>query len=493
MNITLTVDSYYEYFLTMLGWIVNNGIWDLFVHSGLFAVPFLAHIINLFLKVREQGDDEGNKGRLLASWLENKLYLSLVVMIITCLPVFTVSYSSLQFNETRMKTCGVTVIKPSQTGLADLPSELNGQSANLPLWWAFTYTIGKGFTHGAIALLPCKADLRQIRFEVQNTQITNPALRREVNDFVEQCFVPARTKFQRYQSQFTITEALSREIDWIGSSVLLNTGGLYDSFYAKTPNSHFPYNATRDVGRPSGLGGGFPNCKDWWSDSSAGLKTRLAEQVEPSTWLKIKQAWTSNEDYQNLVIRQLVSPQNMVNSSGHKYGGYGAGSLGSFTTVGELATYTTGALGSNAGQMLTTPAFDVVRQALPMVQGFISLAIIIGQPIVMVLSGYSIAAMMTVGVIQVSVFFLSFWWELARWFDWWFLKPQKGDEWSFFIGADDVVLKIVVNSMFLVLPTLWVGIMTWAGVKGGHVLNNTISTGTKDSQNSTQKVIDKRT
>ncbi|WP_419851705.1 conjugal transfer protein TraG N-terminal domain-containing protein [Actinobacillus pleuropneumoniae] len=492
MNITLTVDSYYEYFLTMLGWIVSNGIWDLFTQTGLFAAPFLAHIINLFLKVREQGDDEGNKGRLLANWLENKLYISLIVMVITCFPVFTVSYSSLQFNEARMKTCGVTVIKPSQTGLANLPSELNGKSANLPLWWAFTYSIGKGFTHGSIALLPCKADLRQIRFEVQNTQITDPALRQEVNDFVEQCFVPARTKFKRYRNQFNITEALARDIDWIGSSVFINTGGLYDSFYAKNANPYFPYNSTRDVGRPSGLGGGFPNCKDWWADSKAGLKTRLAAQVEPSTWLKIKQAWTNDEDYQNLVIRQLVSPQNMVSSSGNKYGGYGSGSL-VFDTLGDVATYTAGALGSGAGQMITAPAFDVIRQALPMVQGFISLAIIIGLPIIMVMSGYNITAMVTVGVIQISVFFLSFWWELARWFDWWFLKPKDDGEWSFFIGSDDVVLKIVVNTMFLVLPTLWLAIMSWAGFKGGNAISQVVAKGGGDTQTVTQKGQDKLT
>lgn len=271
MNITLTVDSYYEYFLTMLGWVINNGIWDLFTQTGLFAAPFLSHIIQQFLKVREQGDDEGNKGRLLANWLENKLYVSLVVMIFTCLPMFNVTYSSLQFNEKRMKQCGVSVLKPatsasgtsqSSPGLASLPSELNGKTATLPLWWAFTYSVGKGFTHGSIALLPCKPDLRQIRFEIQQTQIVDLTLRQEIIDFVQQCFVPARTKFKRYQNQFTINEALARDVDWIGSTVFLNTGGLYDSFYAKTPNPHFPYDATRDVGRPSGLGEDFLTAKN---------------------------------------------------------------------------------------------------------------------------------------------------------------------------------------------------------------------------------------
>ncbi|MDP8189063.1 conjugal transfer protein TraG N-terminal domain-containing protein [Pasteurella skyensis] len=484
-SITLTVDSYYEYFLTMLGWVINNGIWDLFTQTGLFAAPFLAHIINLFLKVREQGDDEGNKGRLLASWLENKLYVSLIVMIFTCLPVFTASYSSLQFNEKRMDTCGVTVLKPSQTELANLSSELNGQTADIPLWWAFTYSVGKGFTHGAIALLPCKPDLRQIRFEVQNTQITNPALRQEINDFVKQCFVPARTKFKRYQDQFNVNEALARDIDWIGSSVFLNTGGLYDSFYAQNANPYFPYNPTRDIGRPSGLGGGFPSCKEWWSTNRVGLKARVMSQIEPSTLTKIQKIWTDSRVYEDGIIRQLVSPQNIANSEGSRYRGYNDGIIGS-----ESFTSIIGSMGASVGQMFTAPAFDIVRQSLPMIQGFTSLAIIIGLPIIMVMSGYSITAMVTVGVIQISVFFLSFWWELARWFDWWFLKSIEDDgyDWGlFFIGSDDVVLKIVINIMFLVLPTLWFLIMGWAGFKGGDAIGKFIDKSGDKNQRIAQK------
>ncbi|MCT8581236.1 conjugal transfer protein TraG N-terminal domain-containing protein, partial [Glaesserella parasuis] len=93
MNISLTVDSYFEYFLTLLGWIINNGIWDLLVQTGIFAAPILFHVIGLFLKVREQGDDEGEKGRLLASWIETKIYIALIIMVLTCLPLFNVSYT----------------------------------------------------------------------------------------------------------------------------------------------------------------------------------------------------------------------------------------------------------------------------------------------------------------------------------------------------------------------------------------------------------------
>ncbi len=42
----------------------------------------------------------------------------------------------------------------------------------------------KGVTHALTASIPCKPDLRQVRFEVQHEKINNPALLTEVRLFV---------------------------------------------------------------------------------------------------------------------------------------------------------------------------------------------------------------------------------------------------------------------------------------------------------------------
>lgn len=501
MDIVLTVDTYYEYFLTLLGWIISNELWYLLTSTGIFAFPFLFNTLSLFLKVREQGDDEGNKGRLLANWLENNIYTSLLVIIFTCLPVFKVSYSTLQLNTERMKECRMTIYNPQETGMAGLSTELNGKSATLPIWWAFTYSLGKGMTHGAIAALPCKPDLRQIRFEVQNTQITNPVLRQEVLDFVEQCFIPARSKVKR--QQIALNQEQARDIDWIGSNLFLSTPGFYDIYRAKLPRSYWSYDATRDAGLPNTGKGGFPSCREWWADGNVGLKTRLLEQVNPSILTKIQSLWTNDGDYTDMVVRRLVSPQNMTVSSGRVYGGYGASSQFGLSvdstenTIG-FTTFVAGALGSTAGGMLMAPAFDSIKQALPMVQGLILLAITIGIPLVTVFSGYSLKAIITLTFVQFSFFFLSFWWELARWIDTWLLETLYNDNTHSrfnFAGlmndADDGILKIVISTMFLVLPTLWFLMIGWAGLKAGQGLSNVVGEGVRTTQDGTQKVTDK--
>ncbi|STE82284.1 TraG-like protein, N-terminal region [Escherichia coli] len=60
-------NNYLEYFLTLLGWLVNNGLWDLLIGTGLFALPLAFKVIGIWLKVREEGADEGNKGMLLVT------------------------------------------------------------------------------------------------------------------------------------------------------------------------------------------------------------------------------------------------------------------------------------------------------------------------------------------------------------------------------------------------------------------------------------------
>ena len=43
---TLFATDYLEYYLTLVGWVINNGIWNILVASGVFALPFVAIVIH---------------------------------------------------------------------------------------------------------------------------------------------------------------------------------------------------------------------------------------------------------------------------------------------------------------------------------------------------------------------------------------------------------------------------------------------------------------
>lgn len=85
-------------------------------------------------------------------------------------------------------------------------------------------------------------------------------------------------------------------------------------------------------------------------------------------------------------------------------------------------------------------------------------------------------------VCAVCTIFLTFWWELAQWLDSWLLdvlyNSDTHSSWNL-AGIqntqDDVIINLVMRLMFLVLPTFWLGAMTWAGVRVGVALNGALA------------------
>ena len=118
-----TVDSYLEYFLTLLGWILNNGIFALFVGTGLWLIPVIALVIKTWRDVAKQGDDEGEKGELLIRWLSIEILMAMLVIVLTLAPMIPVNLNNIEYNVDRSKQCGYRIpLAPQQTGQWNRPS-----------------------------------------------------------------------------------------------------------------------------------------------------------------------------------------------------------------------------------------------------------------------------------------------------------------------------------------------------------------------------------
>ncbi|NVZ63590.1 conjugal transfer protein TraG N-terminal domain-containing protein [Pseudomonas gingeri] len=477
---TLYTNDYLEYYLTLVGWIINNGIWDMIQDTGLFALPFAIIVIREWLKVRGEGADEGNKGVLSLARIETSIYVGYVVVALCGVPAVNVSFDTLQFDQTRAQQCQYNLPAPTATGWNTSFSSLAGKSAQMPVWWAFMHALSKAFTNGAVAAIPCGTDLRQMRMEVDNTRINNPLLAQEVADFTHDCYGPSRARLFMRQPDIVAEKdkaGLLSDLSWIGSHYLLNTAGYYDTDYSKTPRTSWPYDATRDAGLPQVPGGGgYPTCKQWWSDGSIGLKDRLLAQVDPDLMTKFLgwAKWMSSDQVNESIIRQLVSPSKQV--QGDVYSDYG-GQIGG--TVWNGASRATGTLGVALGSLGYFPAMDMVRQALPMVMAFLKMAMVICIPIVLIVGAYQLNVAMTVTIVFFALIFVDFWFQLARWIDSTILDALYGSgspHLSFDpvmglnTATQDAILNFVMGSMFIILPMFWIGALGWAGIKAGAVL-----------------------
>lgn len=140
---------------------------------------------------------------------------------------------------------------------------------------------------------------------------------------------------------------------------------------------------------------------------------------------------------------------------------------------------------------------DAMRQALPMVLAFLKMALVICIPLVLLIGTYDLKTVVTISVVQFALFFVDFWFQLARWIDSTILDALYG--WGFgwnrphvnfdpLIGLNntfgDMMVNFVMAAMFIVLPTFWVAALGWAGMQAGVIAQN-LASGSKDTKDST--------
>lgn len=489
---TLYTSDYLEYYLTLVGWIINNGIWNVLVASGVFALPFIAIIMQEWLKARGEGADEGNKGALSAARIETRIWVAIFVILFAGIPVIDVNLSTIQFDNSRSKQCQVNVPKPNDTRWNDAFTTLNGQSAKVPVWWFFVHSVSRAVTASAVASIPCGTDLRQMRMDINATRINDNLLSQEVSDFSRDCYGPSRAKL--FISRPDLDNKTLDDIGWIGSHYFVNTAGYYNNFRSQKPRVEWPYNSTRDVGLPEvDNGGGYPNCKQWWSDSGHGLKARLVKQVDPDLlsqfrkWLNV----LSQDEVDEKVIRAIASPSQELANIGRTHTDYG-GEIG--LNGFNMMSRTAGDVGMAVGGLLYFPAMDVMRQALPMVLTLLKMALLICLPLILIVGTYELKHVMTISCIEFALFFVDFWFQLARWLDSTILDALYG--WdsphmnaNVFIGLNnsfmDMLFEIVMAAMFIALPVFWVGSLAWVGVRAGNMMD-ALKSGTSGAVNTTK-------
>ncbi|RWT23334.1 conjugal transfer protein TraG [Raoultella planticola] len=486
---TLYTSDYLEYYLTLVGWIVHNGIWSVLVASGLFALPFIAIVIQEWLKARAEGADEGNKGVLSSMRIENRVFVAIVVIMFAGIPFIDVDLNTISFDQSRSSQCQVNVPAPSDTGWSQSFTTLNNQSAKVPVWWFFMHSISKAVTGAAVAAIPCGTDLRQIRMDIDNTRIDDPLLAQEVTDFALNCYGPARAKL--FMNRPTLSEEQMVDVSWIGSSYFVDTPGYYDTYRSSTPREPWPYDDSRDAGLtevPSGAG--YPNCREWWSDGSTGLRARLLAQVDPNLLSRMANwaGFISRTELDDSVVRAIAAPRQQKLNQGAVYTDYG-GQIDK--TLPNIVTRAAGDIGLAVGAIPAFPAMDVMRQALPMALALLKMALVICIPLVLVIGTYDLKTVVTVSVVQFALFFIDFWFQLARWVDSTTLDALYGWGWGYNrpmtnfdpgMGLNnafgDLLLNFVMATMFLVLPGFWLAGLSWVGIRTGYTMQGLME-GTK--------------
>lgn len=498
---TLFTGDYLEYYLTLVSWLIHNGIWMVLVASGVFALPFLAIVLQEWLKARAEGADEGNKGVLSAARIENRVFVAIGVILFAGVPFIDVDFSTLQYDRSRSQQCQVNVPLPSDTGWSQSFSTLNNQSARVPVWWFFMHALSRSITGAAVAAIPCGTDLRQMRMDIDATRIDDPLLAQEVSDFSRDCYGAARARL--FMRRPSLSDEQMHDVSWIGSNYFVDTAGFYDSYRSATPRAAWAYDGQRDAGLAEVPGaGGYPTCREWWAAPDIGLRARLLTQVDPGLLSRLA-GWAgflTPQQVGDSVIRALAAPRQQKLNQGAVYTDYG-GQVEMTRT--NIVTRAAGDLGLSLGALGYFPAMDVVRQALPMVLALLKMALVICIPLVLLIGTYDLKALVTVSVVQFALFFVDFWFQLARWLDstildalygWGFGWNRPYSNFNALMGLNnafgDMLLNFVMATMFIVLPSFWIGALAWAGVRAGN-FTQMMTMSTDGSKTAVNKAVNK--
>ena len=500
---TLITGDYLEFYLTLVGWLIHNGIWMVLVASGVFALPFLAIVLQEWLKARAEGADEGNKGVLSAARIENRVFVAIGVILFAGVPFIDVDFSTIQQDRSRSQQCQVNVPLPSDTGWSQSFSTLNNQSARVPVWWFFMHVLSRSITGAAVAAIPCGTDLRQMRMDIDATRINDPLLAQEVSDFSRDCYGAARARL--FMRRPSLSDEQMHDVSWIGSNYFVDTAGFYDSYRSARPRAAWTFDALRDAGLAELPGaGGYPTCREWWVAPEIGLRARLLAQVDPGLLSRLA-GWAgflTPQQVGDSVIRALAAPRQQKLNQGSVYTDYG-GQVEMTRT--NIVTRAAGDLGLTLGALGYFPAMDVVRQALPMVLALLKMALVICIPLVLLIGTYDLRTLVTVSVVQFALFFVDFWFQLARWLDstildalygWGFGWNRPYSNFNALMGLNnafgDMLLNFVMATMFIVLPSFWIGALAWAGVRAGN-FTQMMTLSTDGSKTAASKAVDKLT
>ncbi len=104
---------------------------------------------------------------------------------------------------------------------------------------------------------------------------------------------------------------------------------------------------------------------------------------------------------------------------------------------------------------------------------------------------YDLRTVVTVSCVQFALFFVDFWFQLARWIDSTILDALYGwdspphSNFNPLMGLNnafgDMLLNFVMAMMFIILPGFWVIALTWAGIKTGGIVGG-LATGSMDAK-----------
>lgn len=488
--------SYLELYLDVFGWLMFDQIWDILTATGLAYLPFIGMLLrNIVHPMYRQDAKDASHSSLRT--IELDLFCMLTVVVLATQPIMTLDFNALSYT----KACKATAtrVSPGNTGTTYDQTftavALGGHTAKVPVWWYGVLALTAGFDDAVIAAIPCSADIRLLTYGIQNARVKDPALRRQLQLFINDCYSYAMS---RYLETTGIAADPLDDLYWLGSSQFIRD--FYNQQRASEIIPGFNYQSSRDLEYDPAIeipAYGKPTCNEWWSGSNAsnpnyGLRQALLNQVDQNALANFKATTAALTDKQaneleDIVLKTLVAREKSYFNGLHDLQGYNDRAV-------DVLNSAAGTAGSLLESWSFYPKMYMVKLAAPILQASALMLLFALLPFVILLSSYDIGVMIFMSVVIFSVKFWSVLWAIAHWLDNHLLTALEPESWYQLDVANNLVAEMMINFvtglLFIGLPLFWSGVLGWVGIKVGgeistmnnFILNQSSSAGARGSQ-----------
>ncbi len=468
---SIGVQSYPELYTIMLGWDLYGKLWTLLTQTGIAYLPFIGLILkNIFQSYTMHGHHGAVNA--LRSMEIHLLTIFLLIFFgvapLVPLDAHTVSFTPLcETNKTYYPTAtGTTYDKAFAIPTTDV---------RVPLWWYAVLSISEGITSAANTTVGCVPDLRKMVTEVNMAQITDPELKRQVQDFETMCYAPARMQFFS-DTKMNNADAIKRiqdnikefgvdDTEWMGSHAF-NTV-YYSHIRATRPIPGFTYDATSDINvdanKPTPPAYGMPVCDTWWTGQT-GLKNRLYDTL-PKSFAEEFKSYLTDKQSKDDVIKKIIS------NAPRGYQGYDNAN----DMIGDWGySHFVSWVGTISNQFEEYPKLYAAAQAAPIIQALLLLLVYAFLPFALVFSSYKPTAFITGTILIFSIVFWSFIWHLVSWVDKSLMQALYAN-WFARQGAGATLADMIVGSLTIAAPLFWFSLMGAMGVAMGDIVGSILS------------------
>ena len=519
----LYVASNVELYTMLLAWVVYDIIWEFLSKSGMIFIPFIAM---LYQNMHEPHVSQDMRPAATTSFKRMRwdLTVAIIVIVLFGVPFKQLKIDSVQYVSppTFANPNSTTVsIESDDTGSKNLQAIVD-EGVNVPFGWLFVLTLGNGANQYIQGAIPHPDDLRGAALHLRTGYVSDEIINMRISEFSNLCHIPAAAKYRKSPSYFDSlddnqilqrAESRADDLAWMGSKVLLETPGLYKDCpieFVKSITDDGKEKIERDLSNCA-KGSGYSlirknkivYCNEIWEGSSKkgiqGLRNEIIEYAKTDTagddefsfWDKGIIAVTQLVGDRVEVSLEDILVRSLIESNGEHRTGLSTPDAAYYSTMWTDSAYMRTATNvikswDTSGQLRTMSQEAgfmayMGHTGLPIIKALLLMSFIWFIPLFFMVAGFhDLEKLMQLIVVIFTLQLLTMIWNLGYWVDQtlaYLLYGGSSGVWDYvkghITGPNRLILDTVSTVFYVILPTLFIMLMTWAGMKIGQLAQAT--------------------